>query len=175
LKAILTARTLGGIGNFGDDPLFVDAIGPDGLAGTGDEDLHLAPGSPCIDRGQNWRVAFDRPDIDNDGNTNERIPFDLDWEGRFFNDPNTPDNACDEAAPVDLGAYEVGGTGPLPCLCDLTGDRAVDLADLGCLLASYGAGHADPDFNPQCDLDCDGTVALADLAELLGHYGDVCP
>lgn len=166
---------LGGIGNFGDDPLFVDPIGPDGLAGTGDEDLHLAPGSPCIDRGQNWRVAFDRPDIDNDGNTNERIPFDLDWEGRFFNDPNTPDNACDEAAPVDLGAYEVGGTGPQPCLCDLTGDRAVDLADLSCLLASYGAEHADPDFNPQCDLDCDGTVALADLAELLGHYGDVCP
>ncbi|HNQ24392.1 MAG TPA: right-handed parallel beta-helix repeat-containing protein [Phycisphaerae bacterium] len=42
---------LGGVGNFGDDPLFVDTLGPDGVAGTPDDDVHLLPLSPCIDAG----------------------------------------------------------------------------------------------------------------------------
>lgn len=43
---------LGGSRNIGGDPMFVDPIGPDGVPGTGDEDLALGPGSPCIDRGE---------------------------------------------------------------------------------------------------------------------------
>ena len=38
----------GGTGNNGDDPLFVDSLGPDGIAGTGDDDLRLGEGSPAI-------------------------------------------------------------------------------------------------------------------------------
>ena len=40
-----------GEGNIDADPLFLDPLGPDGIAGTGDEDLHLLPDSPCIDAG----------------------------------------------------------------------------------------------------------------------------
>lgn len=166
---------LGGAANFGDDPLLVDLLGPDGDPGTGDEDLHLAPGSPCIDRGLNWRVLRDRNDVDGDGDTDERIPFDLDGEGRFFDDPNTPDAACGDTAIVDLGAYEVGGTGPQPCYPDLTGDGSIDLDDVYCLLDSYGLDYTDPGFNPICDLDVDGATGLGDLAELLSHYGATCP
>jgi hypothetical protein len=42
---------LGGVGNIGEDPLFVDAYGADAMAGTEDDDLHLRSGSPCIDAG----------------------------------------------------------------------------------------------------------------------------
>jgi hypothetical protein len=42
---------LGGTGNIGADPLFTDALGADGAAGTPDDDLSLPPGSPCIDSG----------------------------------------------------------------------------------------------------------------------------
>ncbi len=38
-------------GNIDAAPLFVDTTGVDGVAGTGDEDLHLLPWSPCIDAG----------------------------------------------------------------------------------------------------------------------------
>jgi hypothetical protein len=43
----------GGTGNVSADPRLVDALGPDGLPGTGDEDLRLAANSPCIDAGDN--------------------------------------------------------------------------------------------------------------------------
>ena len=39
---------LGGTGNFGDDPLFVDPDGPDDTVGTEDDDLRLLPDSPAI-------------------------------------------------------------------------------------------------------------------------------
>jgi len=166
---------LGDVGCFGDDPLFVDLVGADGVPGTGDENLRLGAGSPCIDRGSNWRVPPDAEDIDGDGDVDEYIPFDLDGEGRFFDDPNTPDAACGDTAIVDLGAYEVGGTGPQPCYPDVTSDGNIDLADLTCLLSAYGRHHTEPGFNPSCDLDVDGTVDLGDLAELLSHYGTTCP
>jgi predicted outer membrane repeat protein len=166
---------LGGVGNFGEDPWFADPVGPDGNPGTGDEDLHLAPGSPCIDRGMNWRVLKDRHDLDEDGDTDEYLPIDLDGEGRFFDDPNTPDGACGEAAIVDLGPYEVGGTGPQPCFGELTGDGIIGLADLACLLSAFGSEHTEAGFNSTCDLDRDGAVGVGDLEELLALYGNVCP
>ncbi|MHC4643018.1 MAG: right-handed parallel beta-helix repeat-containing protein, partial [Planctomycetota bacterium] len=42
---------LGGTGNIGDDPWFVDADGADDVVGTEDDDVHLLEGSPCIDTG----------------------------------------------------------------------------------------------------------------------------
>jgi hypothetical protein len=43
--------SLGGTGNIASIPEFVDAAGLDGLIGTQDDDLRLAPNSPCIDSG----------------------------------------------------------------------------------------------------------------------------
>jgi|GEM_PF-2742111 len=40
-----------------DDPLFVDPVGNDGVAWSGDEDLALMPGSPAIDAGSNAGMA----------------------------------------------------------------------------------------------------------------------
>ena len=45
--------SLGGVGNIDLDPRFVNALGNDGDAGTGDEDFHLLQQSPCIDAGDN--------------------------------------------------------------------------------------------------------------------------
>lgn len=44
---------LGGIGNIGEAPRFVDADGWDDTVGTDDDDLRLLRGSPCIDTGDN--------------------------------------------------------------------------------------------------------------------------
>lgn len=71
---------LGGEGNFGNDPLFVDPDGQDNTAGTGDDNLRLEPDSPCINQGNNDHVPLDSEDLDG----NSRI-----LDGR-----------------VDMGAYE---------------------------------------------------------------------
>jgi hypothetical protein len=163
----------GGVGNFSDDPLFVDADGADDIFGTEDDDLHLSPGSPCIDSGSNWFVLPDRTDLDEDGDTDEPTPLDLDGEGRFFDDPNTPDGGGGVIAIVDRGAYEVGGTSPPPEAGDLDGDGAVGGGDLVILLSNYGQDeNADP---CQGDIDTDGDVDLIDLWWLLHFYGTTCP
>ena len=72
---------LGGFGNIGDDPLFVDPVGPDGIPGTLDDDLHLADGSPCVNRADFYaglEVGF----------------VDIDGEARI------------QSCRVDMGAYE---------------------------------------------------------------------
>ncbi|MHC4740789.1 MAG: LamG-like jellyroll fold domain-containing protein [Planctomycetota bacterium] len=45
-----------GAGNTDADPLFEDADGPDEVVGTEDDDLQPAPGSPCINSGDNSAV-----------------------------------------------------------------------------------------------------------------------
>ncbi len=77
--------TLGGTGNFGDDPLLLDADGPDDAPGTEDDNLRLIPGSPCIDAGDST-AAVGSVDLDN----NPRI---IDGDG-------------DDVAVIDIGAYE---------------------------------------------------------------------
>jgi len=101
---------LGGKGNIGDDPLFKDADGPDGIVGTEDDNLRLRIGSPCIDAGNNTALGQDIPDLDGDGDTTERIPLDLDGKSRFFDYPTTADTGVadppDYPDIVDMGAYE---------------------------------------------------------------------
>jgi hypothetical protein len=155
------ATLLWGPGNIDADPLFVD---------PGESDYHLAAGSPCIDAGCNWAVPPDVSDLDDDGDTDEITPLDLDGEGRFFDDPDTPDAGCGWPPIVDMGAYEFGGTGPQPCFGDLDDDRDVDLDDLALLLIRYGESDA-----CEGDLDCDGDVDLDDLTPLLAAYGTTCP
>lgn len=48
--------SLSGDDNIGRAPVFVDADGPDDMAGTPDDDVRLQAGSPCIDAGDNMAV-----------------------------------------------------------------------------------------------------------------------
>ncbi|MCK4658281.1 MAG: hypothetical protein KAV82_02060, partial [Phycisphaerae bacterium] len=84
-----------GSGNISDDPLFVDADGPDGIFGNEDDDLHLQPGTPCVDTGESWYLPNDTNDLDGDGNTYEWIPFDFDGNDRVVR------------SQVDMGPYEM--------------------------------------------------------------------
>jgi len=87
---------LGGVGNLGADPLFVDVDGPDNKIGTEDDNLRLGPRSLCINVGDNSALPADTSDLDSDGDPNEPIPFDLDGKPRLLN------------GTVDIGAYESG-------------------------------------------------------------------
>jgi parallel beta-helix repeat protein len=71
----------GGEGNIDVDPLFVDPVGPDNIPGTEDDNLRLAPLSPCVDAGDPDYVPG--PD-ETDFNGNPRIVSDR----------------------IDMGAYE---------------------------------------------------------------------
>lgn len=74
-----------GTGNRSSTPLFISALGADGVAGTQDDNLHLFWMSPCLDVGDNARAA---------------IPYDRDNQARI--------QASGFLGPVvvDLGAYE---------------------------------------------------------------------
>ncbi len=147
---------LGGAGNIDAEPRFVDSAGPDGVAGTLDDDLHIQPCSPCTDAGNNAALP-------------PEITTDLDGQPRFVDDPVVPDTGTGGPPIVDMGAYEFAGDHP----GDLDGDGDVDLSDLSILLAHYGETggmtYADGDF------DGDGDVDLADLSFMLAVYGSDCP
>ncbi|MGD2108695.1 MAG: right-handed parallel beta-helix repeat-containing protein [Phycisphaerae bacterium] len=103
-----------GEGNIDTAPLFVDPVGPDGVPGTGDEDLSLLPRSPCIDAGDNASVPDDRLDVDADEDTTELTPLDVLQQDRFYDDPcasdvGSPDPLHPKLAIVDMGAYEYQG------------------------------------------------------------------
>jgi predicted outer membrane repeat protein len=70
---------LGGTGNMGDEPLFVDLDGADNNLGTEDDNLRLLGGSPCLDAGDNSVVD---------------VSTDLDGNPRIIN------------GTVDMGVYE---------------------------------------------------------------------
>ncbi|MFC1761006.1 choice-of-anchor Q domain-containing protein, partial [Planctomycetota bacterium] len=86
---------LGGVGNFGDDPQFADLLGVDGVLGTLDDQLHLRPTSPCIDRGDSNYLGKDLADMNQDEDANEPTPFDLRGFTRVF------------GPAVDIGACEM--------------------------------------------------------------------
>jgi len=90
--------SLGGVNNTGADPQLVDPLGPDGSAGTEDDNLRLASGSPCIDAGDNAVVI---ETLDLDGN------------------PRIVDHDGDGTATVDMGAYEAQPSGgPVPTVSE---------------------------------------------------------
>jgi predicted outer membrane repeat protein len=150
-----------GISNIDADPLFIDADGPDNIPGTPDDDLHLLPDSPCFDAADNTAVPADTPDLDGDDDTTEPIPFDLDGNPRFVEDPNTPDTGNGTAPIVDMGAYEFQVACPL--LGDLNSDLLVNGLDLmgftDCLITGGDCACA--------DMDGVNGVTLDDLDEFL--------
>jgi predicted outer membrane repeat protein len=136
-----------GAANINADPQFVDPDGPDDVVGTEDDDLRLAPGSPCIDAGDNAAVLLDTTDLDDDGDRTEPTPWDVDRNLRFFDDPNTADTGHGTAPIVDMGACEVSKPSGYQGLC---GDQ----------------NHP----YPVGDLNLDCQVNLADLAVLVQHW-----
>ena len=148
-----------GTGNIDADPMFVD---PD----KGDH--RLASGSPCIDAGNNWGVPIDENDYDQDGNTAELFPVDLDGNPRFNADEADFDPGCGVPVVVDMGAYEYQFD-PVEdvIFADLNADGAVGILDLLDVLAAWG----DATNNCLADLDIDGDVGIFDLLALLAHWG----
>ncbi len=92
-----------GDGNVGEDPMFVNPLGDDWIAGTLDDNLRLAPGSPCIDAGKN-QFAIDAG-----------LTTDLDCMTRFWDDVDTLDTGVGTSPIVDMGAYEYN---PNECIKD---------------------------------------------------------
>ncbi len=95
-----------GTGNTSTDPVFTDPVGRDGVPGTLDDDFCLQQGSPCIDAANNAVVSVDEFDLEDDGNTSEPLPFDLDGLPRFKDDPLSSDTGVGPPPFVDMGAYE---------------------------------------------------------------------
>jgi hypothetical protein len=148
--------SLGGVGNIGDDPLFVDADGSDDISGTEDDDLRLLPGSPCIDAADNDAVPPDTADLDGDGDTTEGTPLDLGGNSRFVDDPDTLDTGSGTPPLVDMGAYEFG--------TDCNHNGVIDALDIA------GGTSQDCDENEvpdECEADADGDGVIDDC--------DACP
>jgi len=129
--------SLGGVGNIGDDPLFVDADGADDVPGTVDDELQLAPASPAINSG------------DPAADTALLGPVDLDRNPRI------------QCGRVDMGALEVQfGLGDYNC------DGSVNLLDFAdwptCM-----TGPGETFSLPACaafDFNSDSHVDLRDFA-----------
>jgi hypothetical protein len=155
-----------GIGNINADPMFCDA-----LVGN----FRLLEGSLCIDSGNDDAVPEDDGDVDDNGTTNEILPWDADTAkaqshyGRFFNvdfGPGTTD--------VDMGAYEnqhiaaclqdtaSAGQGPPP-------DGDVGNNEFLRLLSDWG-------YCPGCgaDFNCDLEAGTSEFLEILAKWG-ACP
>ena len=96
----------GGTNIIDTDPMFVDPNGDDNIPGTKDDNLLFSADSPCIDAGDNGYVPADIADLDNDGNTVEQIPFDLNGFPRFIDDICVADTGNGISPVVDMGAYE---------------------------------------------------------------------
>jgi hypothetical protein len=84
-----------GSGNIGADPLFDNALGPDGMAGTADDRLQLLTASPCIDAGNREALPADVADLDLDDDVTEPTPRDAD-NGSRVTGPE-----------VEIGAFEI--------------------------------------------------------------------
>ncbi|MCH8147345.1 MAG: right-handed parallel beta-helix repeat-containing protein, partial [Planctomycetes bacterium] len=98
--------SLGGVGNIGSDPRFLDVAGPDETVGTTDDNLRLHLLSPCVDAGDNTVVPPDEPDLDDDGDTSEPTPVDADDNPRFRDVPEVADTGNGGPPIVDMGAFE---------------------------------------------------------------------
>jgi hypothetical protein len=122
-----------GAGNSALDPLFVDAIGPDQIAGTTDDDLRLRPTSQLVDAG-NPATVIDSAESDLDGHP-RILCSRVDMGAYEF---GLGDIDCDRAVDLDDFAFWpdcIGGPdsaiNPPDCLAfDAQNDSDVDLRDV---------------------------------------------
>ncbi len=149
--------SLGGVGNIGSDPLFVNLLGTDGMAGTDDDDLALGAGSPARDSGNNTPV--------------QAVLVDLRGNARRQEDICIVNTGSGSAPIVDMGAIE-GATCACYVNCDAsTGVPALTSNDFQCFLDKFAAG--DPYAN--CDASS-GTPTLTsnDFQCFLNKFASGC-
>ncbi|MEM9412009.1 MAG: dockerin type I domain-containing protein, partial [Planctomycetota bacterium] len=151
-----------GTGNIDQDPQFVDEFGPDGLAGTGDEDLSLQSTSPAIDAGDNLAVLLDDFDADEDEDFTERFPFDLLLNARFVDHPEVADTGNGLSPIVDMGAIEFQVATKV-LLGDVNLDGVVDLLDVESFVDRITNGV----FQAEADVNQDGMVNLLDVGPFI--------
>lgn len=72
-----------GQGNMTGNPLFVDPDGPDNIPGNMDDDFHFLQGAPGLNSGDSLAMPLDRFDRNNNGDTTELFPFDLELNPRI--------------------------------------------------------------------------------------------
>lgn len=161
--------TLSGVNCINSGPQFADPDGVDDVPGTLDDDLQLAAGSPCIDRGDNSAIPSDVADLDGDASITEPLPMDIVGRARRIDDALTPDLGIGLAPIVDIGAYEFKPTG---CPGDANGDDLINAADLSVLLGSFGSPVQ---IGVGADFNRDGVVNGSDLSVLLAVFGTLCP
>ncbi|MBC7772068.1 MAG: hypothetical protein H7210_06215 [Pyrinomonadaceae bacterium] len=135
------------------NPLFVSLLGADGAPATGDEDLRLSVGSPCVNTGDTSQLPADVADVDHDGNRLEQLPVDLAGRVRV------------SGQRVDMGVYEL--TAGL-CSADFSGDGLVNSLDFFDYLAAFFA------LLPTSDFDGSGTVDSVDLFGFIGVWMSGC-
>ena len=133
--------SLGGTGNVGGDPMFTDILGPDMTPWSGDEDVSIGTGSPCIDAADNTRVPAG-------------LTQDLGGDPRYINDPMTPDTGVSGgkggANVIDIGAYEFQGEAGCYADCDQsTGIGVLDIFDFLCFGNAFAVGEP---YACNCDL-----------------------
>jgi len=136
--------------NIDDNPNYIREPndGGDGwnIWGTGDNDdygnLRLQYVSPCIDTADNTAVPSDSEDLDEDLNTTEPIPYDLDGHPRIV------DGDCNSTDVVDMGAYEFSYL----YLGDFAGGCDVDFADFAVLALAWLTEEGQAEYDSNCDI-----------------------
>lgn len=130
--------SLGGTGNTGANPAFVDADGQDNVVGTEDDDLRVLAGSPVINTGD---------------------PLLAPPANGLKDRAGAPRVLC---ARVDMGAYEFEFG-----IFDFNCDHVIDDNDYAAWPECIGGPNA-LILNPSCaslDADADGSVTLLDFAD----------
>ncbi len=114
-----------GEGNIDADPLFVDTNGPDGIAGTEDDNLRLLPGSTCIDAADSTALL------------GLPVITDLDGKDRYVDIDSIDDTGSGPLKFLDMGSYEFRCSG---LAGDSNCDGVVDFKDLAILAGNWLAG-----------------------------------
>jgi cysteine-rich repeat protein len=164
-------------GNISADPVFVQnpEPGPDGMWGTGDDDLgdlQLSSSSPCIDAGDNDEVPPDTPDLDDDWDKTEPLPYDLAGGPRFLDNPTSPDTGTPGVTGlpvVDIGAYENAvwcGNGVIEMDEECDDGRESATCDADCTFPECGDGTVNAAAGEECD---DGNTQSGDGCNATCH------
>ena len=118
-----------------------------------------------MDGGDNSLLPPDLFDVDNDGNTTETIPMDIDRWNRIRDDD------ADGTPTVNIGAYERSHAipgGGIPG--DLNGDGYVGSEDLDIVRSNWGR-DVSPGNSVAGDADGDGYVGAGDLDIVRAYWG----
>lgn len=145
--------SLGGVGNNGSNPQFVDFDGPDNIVGTIDDNLSLLTGSPAIDAANKAAVP-------------PGIATDYAGNPRFIDACGVADTGAGTPPLPDRGAYEFVPGGVIPGDTNTSG--SVNTADIASFIAVLLGTDTNPAHVAAADMNCD---ALANGRDILGFVG----